>query len=368
MILYINGNYPHHSLHSELVTKLAELGNEITVFVPIKGRELEGKYPCNHPNVTIVYDDCLKVSDKAFFLSKIHRIVKEIEKRIDIKKVSSILAGTLYSDGFAAYLLHHKYGIPFSVAVRETDVTYHMKWRPYLNGFVKQLLDETTKIIFLSPAYKKYIDRFGNNQTKYEVIPNAVNEYWFSQQKESRKIHNPVSLIYVGEISKRKNVETTISVVAELNKRNVYTEFHIVGSGEEENKCHALVNKLGIEKQVFFHGWQNGKDKIKVFYDEADIFIMLSHKETFGTVYVEALSQGLPIIYTKGQGIYGYFDEGSVGYGCSPTNMADIVNSILKIIDNYDNISKQCVEKSRSFKWDIVAKHYDDMIHSMRKQ
>ena len=50
MILYINGNYPHHSLHSELVFKLAEMDNEITVFIPMSGTEYDGKY------VTIEFD------------------------------------------------------------------------------------------------------------------------------------------------------------------------------------------------------------------------------------------------------------------------------------------------------------------------
>ena len=33
---------------------------------------------------------------------------------------------------------------------------------------------------------------------------------------------------------------------------------------------------------------------------------MPSTGETFGLVYIEALSQSLPIIYTKGDGVYGF--------------------------------------------------------------
>lgn len=40
---------------------------------------------------------------------------------------------------------------------------------------------------------------------------------------------------------------------------------------------------------------------------------MPSHKETFGLVYAEAMSQGLPIIYTKNQGFDGQFPDGYVG-------------------------------------------------------
>lgn len=366
MVLYINGNYPHHSLHGELVSKLADLGNDIAVFVPMRGRELEGKYRCDHPRVEVIYCDCLQTIDRVLFIHKIRKIAKGIEKRVDLTQVDCILAGTVYSDGGVAYLLHRKYGIPFSVAVRETDVTCHMKWRPYLNGFVKRLLSHATKLVFISPAYQSYFVKFGCHKDRWVIIPNAVNDYWFQDLIEERRIHDPVSLVFVGEISKRKNVRATILAVAELKKRNVMTESHIIGSGEEEENCRALAKKYCVDNQVFFHGWQSSKEKIKEFYDQADIFVMPSYRETFGTVYVEALSQGLPIIYTKGQGIDGYFEEGSVGYGCNPTEVDEIVNRIIMIIDKYRSMSKQCLLESNRFRWEVVANQYNGVIRSMR--
>jgi len=41
---------------------------------------------------------------------------------------------------------------------------------------------------------------------------------------------------------------------------------------------------------------------------------MPSITETFGLVYAEALSQGLPVLYTRGQGFDRQFEEGEVGY------------------------------------------------------
>lgn len=368
MVLYINGNYPHHSLHGELVFKLAELGNDITVFVPMMGRELDGKYNCTHPRVRIIYCDCLQKLDRVFFITKIHRIANEIEKQVDMGSVDCILAGTVYSDGAVAYLLHKKHNIPFSVACRGTDVTFQMRWRPYLNGFIKQLLGKVTNIVFVSPSYEQYLERLGDYKDKYVIIPNAVNDYWFHNFPQKQSVHKPVSLIYVGEVVRNKNISTVLSIVAELNKRGIRTEFHIVGSGDEEEKCRALSKQLGIEKQVFFHGWQSGKEKIKAFYDQADIFIMLSYRETFGTVYIEALSQGLPVLYTKGQGIDGYFEEGSVGYGCDPTDAADAANKVVKILNSYPVMSKQCIIESKRFRWEIVANQYNDVINAMRKQ
>ena len=366
MLLYINGNYPHHSLHRELVTKLAEMGHEITVMVPMKGTNLDGKFHCDHPNVRIVYSDCLRTSDRVFFLPKIRRIAREIEKQVDLKKVDCILAGTVYSDGGVAYLIYKEYGIPFSVAVRETDVTYQMRWRPYLNGFIKRLLGKASKVIFLSPAYKPLLDRFESDHSKYTVIPNAVRDEWFCESRKKRELHSPLALIFVGEISARKNVGTVIKTVAKLNQRGIPTVFHIVGSGDEESLCAKLAAKLGIADRVFFHGWQNSYDKIRAFYEQADIFVMLSHRETFGTVYIEALSQGLPVIFTKGQGIDGYFEDGSVGFACDPTDIPGIINAIQRIAACYPSVSKRCIMESERFRWSEVARQYDGVISETR--
>ena len=56
---------------------------------------------------------------------------------------------------------------------------------------------------------------------------------------------------------------------------------------------------------------------------------MLSIMETFGLVYAEAMSQGLPIIYTKGQGFDEQFDEGKVGYHADCFNIEEIVKRII---------------------------------------
>ena len=87
MLLYINGNYPNHSLHRELVCKLAEMGENITVFAPIRRKEYDGLYPCNHPRVRIIYSNCINCFDRFLFLFKIHKIARIIEQQIDMSKV-----------------------------------------------------------------------------------------------------------------------------------------------------------------------------------------------------------------------------------------------------------------------------------------
>jgi glycosyltransferase involved in cell wall biosynthesis len=85
---------------------------------------------------------------------------------------------------------------------------------------------------------------------------------------------------------------------------------------------------------------------------------MPSINETFGRVYIEAMSQGLPIIYSKNDGIDGFFQDGEVGYGVEGSNYDEWNIVLQKIIDNYDQISKQAIHKSKLFTWDKVSSDY----------
>ena len=51
------------------------------------------------------------------------------------------------------------------------------------------------------------------------------------------------------------------------------------------------------------------KSELLGIYRSSSIFIMPSTGETFGLVYIEALSQSLPVIYTKGDGVYGFLEN-----------------------------------------------------------
>ena len=90
---------------------------------------------------------------------------------------------------------------------------------------------------------------------------------------------------------------------------------------------------------------------------------MPSIHETFGLVYIEALSQNLPVVFTKGQGIDGLFDE-SVGVGVNAFSVEEISEAIKKILKNpkgYNN-KQICFN---DFNWDIIAGKYNNYYHEI---
>lgn len=63
-------------------------------------------------------------------------------------------------------------------------------------------------------------------------------------------------------------------------------------------------------------------------------FVMPTLRETFGMVYIEALFSGVPILYSMGRGIDGFFDDQNVGVRCDPTSVASIAEGIKDMLDS----------------------------------
>lgn len=93
-------------------------------------------------------------------------------------------------------------------------------------------------------------------------------------------------------------------------------------------------------------------------YRKNDIFIMPSKTETFGLVYVEAMSQGLPIVYSKYQGFDKQFDEGTVGYHVECMNVNELSAVIIKIVNEYNDISSRCIQNVYKFSWNNISENY----------
>ena len=99
----------------------------------------------------------------------------------------------------------------------------------------------------------------------------------------------------------------------------------------------SLYNKL-IEYDFVKYYPQQSKEKLMDLYRANDIFVMTSITETFGLVYAEAMSQRIPVVYSKQQGFDGQFKEGDVGYHVDPRSVEEITNAIKK----YYRIIMQC--------------------------
>jgi glycosyltransferase involved in cell wall biosynthesis len=263
--------------------------------------------------------------------------------------------------------LHKKYGIPYILAIRNTDVNIFYKFFLHLRKLGYNILENASQIIFISPAYqehfvncllpKKIKDKIFNKST---VIPNGAFPFWLDHKAPKKEISTPVKLLSIGTIDANKNYLTLCYAVDLLRLSKIDIELTIVGKGYQDDFRYLkkLEKYIRNKPHIKLIEKQNQEELIKT-YREHDIFVLPSHKETFGLVYVEALTQGLPIVFTQGQGIDGYFESGKIGYAVHSKNIDEIAQAISSIINNYSEFAMRVTQLDFSiFDWEPIAERY----------
>ncbi|MDO5716095.1 MAG: glycosyltransferase, partial [Tissierellia bacterium] len=178
-----------------------------------------------------------------------------------------------------------------------------------------------------------------------------------------KKIDNQIRLCFIAlNIEEKiKNYPMVYKVFQSLYKIDHRFEMVVIGNISEEyrDRYHhdRIIYKGPLEKKKVLEELQN-----------AHIYFMPSLRETFGLVYVEAMSQGLPIIYTKGQGFDGQFPEGEIGYGVEPDQEQEMIDKIFEIIKNYSEMSRRAVENAKKFNWKDISREYIQLYDKIRRE
>jgi glycosyltransferase involved in cell wall biosynthesis len=222
--------------------------------------------------------------------------------------------------------------------------------------------------VFLSEPYKNYlIDNYVPNKlkekikNKISIIPNGIDDYWLDNIEIQNKEYNlaRVRLLQVGDLNKNKNVETTVKAIELLREKGINAELNVVGRIHDES----ILNKIKDLDHVNYMGFKTRSELLHIFR-ENDIFVLPSIKETFGLVYAEAMTQGLPVIYTRGQGFDGQFIDGEVGYSVDCYNPEEIAIGVNNLLKNYGQISQNCISNCVRYNWKTLANEYREIYNS----
>lgn len=341
-------------LFQEFFLALNKFNIEQNVFYPRNSKHLivdsELPYRLDSP---LVLNQLTRIS-----YSRKRRILKQqYDPLFQRNKPDIIHAHTLFSDGSLALHYYGKYGTPYIVAIRATDIDHFLKFKPWLKSYGKQILDHARHVVFISASLKrKFQQIYGDGyESKSMIIPNGINPSFLSRGESQKKDpHKPLELLYVGSFLKRKNVPSLIKLVENSNARLTI----VGGGGDEEQKVLGMIRN---SDKINYLGQIRDQSRLSQIYKKSDIFIMTSLAETFGLVYIEAMSQGLPVIYSKNTGIDGFFEDGSIGFGVSPGSVSEMKYGIDRIVSNYQEISENCFTQAKTFNWSNIAGKYSDI-------
>ena len=357
-ILHICCNLAGSTVFPQLFEALESEGVEQVVFVPEKRKSDLGK---NVPESVETYSALtVKKTDALFFFRKAQRSVPAIEKRVDMNKVKLIHAHTLFTDGSIAHKLHQKYKLPYVVTLRYSDIEAIWRYEPHLRPMARRILMDAAQVVFLGGAAKKKVfDEWLNLkeqpliEKKSVIIPNGIRPEWLTGEARG-PLGEAVTVGFAGRINKRKCPVDAVRAVHKA-KEEMGREFRFIACGEGP-LADAMIGEM--DECDRYVGVAQGMNAMKRFYSQCDVLLVPSSAETFGMVYLEAMSQGVPVLYTRGQGFDGQFDEGAAGYSVICGDIAQQAEMIAKVTEDYEARSARCIELAKGYAWPAVAKKW----------
>lgn len=365
-ILQITHDYPYTSVYKQLFSKLDKY---ITNIVIVTYPEKLAQIPYDESVISLY---CLKNGHLALWRNRKPRY-KAVLNTIDPNKIDVSHAHFLLEDGDLAYDLKKTYNIPYVVTIRNSCMlNISNKYKPHLFLHGLNIMLNADRIIFLSPSYKKrVIDLLKNKslrntiEQKSIIIPNGIDDFWLNNIYAFREIvKGKIIFLTVSSIDENKNHIAVVKALEILETKGYQVEYRIVGRINDRN----VYNR--ISEIPFLKYYEPlPKEKLIEQYRSADIFILASKTETFGLVYAEAMTQGLPVIYSKNEGFDAQFSEGEVGFHASSNSPEEICEAIEKVLTDYTNISKRALLNALKFDWLKIANElniiYEDIKSSI---
>lgn len=363
-LTHINSYYFTNRLHEALVGKLAKAGYCQHVFLPVVKSESSEEPTLT--DISFAVSKCFSKLDRVLWPLKMWRIWSAFKRDRKAHPADLNHAHTLFVNGLIACWAKKRYGTPYIVTIRNTDVNQFLKKHPKIfRPLGLKIMREAAAVVTLSNVYWEQNLRcyykeseIGPLDAKHHTIPNGCEDFWFDNLSTRKELSGRLRLVFVGLLAPNKNLRTVLSACRLLQKRGIKFDLKVVGSGPLEAEHRREAKDMPVE----FLGYVSDRSKLLEIYRESDLLVVPSFTESFGVVYAEAMTQGLPVIYTVGQGFDGFFPDGLIGFAVDPSDPTQIVERIIRIKVNFPGFAKNVAEYAPTFRWsnavDALSKIY----------
>lgn len=232
--------------------------------------------------------------------------------------------------------------------------------------FVKKLDKNVKRIFCKTEMAKEYLESKGF--TKCIVTGVGLDTQKFDKEdyiepktKELlQKMQGHKNIVYVGAISKRKNVKV-IAQAFDIIKEKEDGETQLIVIGKDENsywkECVEQFNAKAKSAVIRVSFVKNAQ--LKYIYPNADVFVLPSIQEIFGMVLLEAMYFGVPTVASGSAGAKTLIEDGKSGYivnDFKPLTWAEKISGLIENEQLRKVIGKAASERIKKyFMWDSIA-------------
>ncbi|MDR6998526.1 N-acetyl-alpha-D-glucosaminyl L-malate synthase BshA [Neobacillus niacini] len=271
----------------------------------------------------------------------------------------------------AKQMSHHE--LKIVTTLHGTDITV-LGYDPSLTDAIKFGIEKSDAVTAVSNALINQTYELINPDKQIETVYNFIDERVYQksdvqhlktefQIKESEKV-----IIHVSNFRAVKRVPDVVKTFAKISAA-LPAKLLLVGDGPEMTNVCKLVRKLGIEDRVLFLGKQESLEEL---YSISDLMLLLSEKESFGLVALEAMACGVPCIGTNVGGMPEVIEHGKTGFICELGDIEDVSSKaieILKDVHLHEDFSSRAVDTViNKFNAQKVVAQYEQLYFKLLKK
>ncbi|MES1045109.1 N-acetyl-alpha-D-glucosaminyl L-malate synthase BshA [Heyndrickxia oleronia] len=236
-------------------------------------------------------------------------------------------------------------------------IRFGIEQSDYVTAVSKALVQQTYDLI----QPKKEIDTVYNfiDERVYRKVNSSdlKTEYGISPDEKI--------IIHVSNFRNVKRVPDVVKVFAQIKKK-LPAKLLLVGDGPEMTIVCKLVNELQLNEDVLMLGKQ---DNLEELYSISDLMLLLSEKESFGLVALEAMACGVPCIGTDIGGIPEVITDHMNGYVCELGNIEMISTYALKLLEDekiHNEFSENAIQTVHNqFMSEKIIEQYEDIYYRL---
>jgi colanic acid/amylovoran biosynthesis glycosyltransferase len=141
-------------------------------------------------------------------------------------------------------------------------------------------------------------------------------------------------ILTVGRIDAMKGTVLLLQALAELARRGLRPELTVVGDGPSKEKSIRMAESLGVAEQVTWGG-AVGQDRIRDYYEAADIFCLPSFAEGIPIVLMEAMAMEVPVVTNAITGIVELVENGVSGLLVRPGRLDQLTDALAQLLTDH---------------------------------
>jgi glycosyltransferase involved in cell wall biosynthesis len=253
------------------------------------------------------------------------------------------------------------------------------------NGFLDSVYFQLTRRALRGASRIFAVSNFTRNEieklfdipsNRIEVVYNAIDERFLRGHASAAdreliaqryQVTYPF-LLYAGRISPHKNVvrmiEAFSALKTELEKDASYPDLKLIIIGDDLSgnpDLRRTVIRSGVQNDVRFLGFIP-IEVLRIFYDEAKVFVFPSLYEGFGLPPLEAMAHGTPVVTSNVSSLPEVV--GNAAVLVNPENVFEIMRALHRVLMDKalrDRMKERGYRQAQRFSWEISVRRLLDV-------